>query len=637
MIAQPPPGLAPLYDTRNWVNWDREVRPGETKPTKVPYRPSISGPRVKAKANDPATWDTFAVAQAAVESGRFHGLGYEFHIGEGLVMFDLDGVIVEGKIAPIARAAMALLNTYAEPSPSDTGIRIIARAELPRPHVREGVHGKKKGGFEMYGGAHFGTLTFRPFRGYDQLREVDAETMERVFALLWPDDVPGQVKEIVRPLAPPAPIDLDDADLLEKAFAAKGGDDFYRLHHGSNGRGSASEDDFAYIGRLRFWAQGDPTRMRRIALSSGRVREKWQSRRGAVDWLDYTIAKALSEPHEVYDPSRASGKRIAFTTDDTSEPRAAAAVAEREQVIARLEEENERLHERLAAVTRERERLVADIATLQTTVAAYEASSVHHDQTIGGSVFDLGEAATEAYQRGDTLVQDGREYARIVCKKAAKRRSAGTLGRALEKLQRLDPSSVVSRPEVIETDGYRGEVEIKYLYVPEEDRTPARAALRLLPPPAEKRHGGNRRKFDLPAFEEPTTGPIKIVTEKKRIYSAVAEGRVLKVEPLETHTEYCDTDGLQMTTAEVEAFQESIGLKIRVPAYRPQQDMAQAPLSETDAALFDREPVDLDAPLPPLRFPSPRCAWQGCGLPPTEGGMCERHHWLAGQQSEGAG
>jgi hypothetical protein len=272
----------------------------------------------------------------------------------------------------------------------------------------------------------------------------------------------------------------------------------------------------------------------------------------------------------------------------------------------------------------EHKRKDALIEVLQTTVAAYEASTVHPDQTIGGSAFDLAEAAVTAYERGDTLVQDGKEYARVVCKAAARRRSAGTLGRAIKKIAERDPIAVLTREEEIETDGYRGTIPISYIHIPEDRRTPAKAVLTLLPPAGEKKHGGNRRKFDLPDFGEVVEGPIEIKTEKKQIYTAVAAKRVLKVTPLETHTEYCDSDGYQLTADEVDTFRESIGEKIKVRTYRPQA-AAQMPLTPADAALFERDelaPVDTRRPVP-LHG---ECAWGGCSLPALKGQpLCARH------------
>jgi len=67
-----PTGLAELADDLNFVNWQGEPRPGDPKPTKVPYTPSLTGARCKAKAGDPTTWGDFATASAAAEAGALY-------------------------------------------------------------------------------------------------------------------------------------------------------------------------------------------------------------------------------------------------------------------------------------------------------------------------------------------------------------------------------------------------------------------------------------------------------------------------------------------------------------------------------------------------------------------------------------
>src|SRR5215469_4410351 len=64
--------IAELQTQRRWVLWRLEMvrnTRGELVPTKVPYR--VGG--AHASSTDPATWCTFAQAQAAV--GSFTGVG----------------------------------------------------------------------------------------------------------------------------------------------------------------------------------------------------------------------------------------------------------------------------------------------------------------------------------------------------------------------------------------------------------------------------------------------------------------------------------------------------------------------------------------------------------------------------------
>jgi len=577
-----PPGLSALADAPNWVNWQLEARDGDPKPTKVPYTPSTGGMRVKAKAGDGATWGQLDTALAAVEAGRFTGVGFEFHAGEGRLLFDLDNVIdAAGKIAPIARAAMALLNSYSEPSPSNTGIRIVAFGELPRPLIPEDRQGKKKDGFEIYGGAHFGTLTFRPFRGYDEIRPVDAETMVRVFALMWPEDMTPKAERSA-PTTPPAPVAGDDAALLAKAFTAKNGDDFYRRQQGTYLLEDKSDDDFAYLGALRFWTQGDAGRMRRIALASGRVRDKWHTRRGGGDWLDYSIEKSLSEPHEVYNPTRGTSTPPGETSTEPDAPRL---LAERDALIATLRADVARLGDQVRRLEEERTRDHARLTEQETENAALDAAMRHPDQAAGVGALDLLDAANRAYSKGDVLTRDGKDYARVPFSKSEDRRSAKTNARGFKAIQEAGKVDAFTRTERIETPTYKGDVPIAYIHIPPDLRERRGAAvLSILPAPTAKKKHGGRRTIEVPIEVAHQEHPVRRErTHVTRWYDALSETK-LATQTIELGKDYWTAQGEQRTSEEIEALRVRAGYQpAPPPAYRP---TVQTPLR----IVPDREP-----------------------------------------------
>ncbi len=612
-----PPGLSALADAPNWVNWQLEARDGDPKPTKVPYTPSTGGMRVKAKAGDSATWGQLGTALAAVEAGRFTGVGFEFHAGEGRLLFDLDNVIdAAGKIAPLARAAMALLNSYSEPSPSNTGIRIVAFGELPRPLIPEDRQGKKKDGFEIYGGAHFGTLTFRPFRGYDEIRPVDAETMVRVFALFWPHEMIPKAAPVA-PLPPLMPTLPDDRELLDKAFAAKNGADLHARHTGTIIHADPSGDDFAYLTSLAFWTQRDAGRMRRIAAASGRaqVRTKWQSRRGAGDLLDYNIAKACAEQHTVYDPGQVHGAR--FIVPETGE-----VVTDFTEVAARFTRDLAEAERRLAVCKEAHVRKDALLVESETRIAALEAAMSYPDSTIGGAIFDVAQDVFKARERGDSLIEEGSQRHRVCFKTAANWRSASTGGNCVRKLKEHKLINVTERKVQIETERFAGEVDAAYVEIPEHCDTPEEFVLHLLKNPVEKKHGGNRR-IEVPTSEKYPDAPVKRVTRREEVWRCLADDQVLRIDQKPDVVAYFTAEGDELSVEAATAYQESIGAKVptRVPTYRP---LVQRSLSEADRELVRPVPFDLDAPLPPP-IPLRPGVCRACGRPSGASGYCERH------------
>ena len=423
--------------------------------------------------------------------------------------------------------------------------------------------------------------------------------------------------------------------MFARIAASKRGDEFYRLHRGDSHLTSASEGDFAYLGDLRFWWRGDPAGMRRIALTSGRVRDKWFTRRGTVDWLDYSIANSLKGPYEVHDPQRATGSRVVFDIPDEGAAQdgagIAAALAERDAVIVRLQAEVERLDGQLGRCGQERERLVAENVALRSENGALREAAAYPDQTVGGIVVDLADYLIARAEKGDTVAHEGGEAVCVVQGQIPTQRSYSTVNRGFNKIMSVGHVPHFTRAIHIANERVEKDIEVPHIYISAEERADrGKLIRRLLPPkPEPKKHGGNRRKFDLPDFGAPVEGPVKIVTEKKRLYSSVVTEKVLKVETLDSHTEYCDEGGYQMTAAEVDQFKEGVGLKVRVPAYRPQP--AQQPLAPADAALTAAmSPESFAAwldeePPPPIPLHGPRCAVPGCPFPPEEGRLCGRH------------
>jgi len=646
-----PPGLAALADDPHWVNWNLEPRPGDPKPTKVPYTPSLRGKTEKAKAGDPTTWGDFATASAAAAAGRFTGIGYEFHAGAGKLLFDLDHVIdpETRKVEPRARAIVALADSYAEVSPSGTGIRIVAKGELPRPEIPEDRQGKKKGGCELYGGLHFGTLTFRTLPGYGTLRHIEPERMRMLFALMWPEDVTTQTKDVLRPVAPLAPVTLDDAALLDQAFAAKNGADFQARHGGRYLLEDKSADDFAYAMGLAFWTQNDAPRMRRIAQASGRARDKWFTRRGVGDLLDYTIAKACAEQHEIYDPQRLGGSRVVFpSTPGEGIDQAAidTAVAERDAVIARLEAEREQLTERVAHCRDEHKRKDATIEQQATRIDALEAVIKHPDQAASVGGLDLIEAADSAYARPQPtlLTQDDKDYARVPFAQAANRRSAKTLARGFQSLRAAGKLDAFTRTERIETPEFKGEVEIAYIHIPPALRGQGgKAVLGILPPcDGPKKHGG-RRTIDVPPEVAAQPNPVKRERELvTRWYDALSNEKLVTERPVPLATDYWTAAGEQRTREEIDTLRTRAGYQpAPTPAYRPtvQAPLRLVPRQDADMRgprhLADIENVNSSRHLAEASLPPPlalvadipgQCLDSACLREATIGGYCQHHY-----------
>lgn len=133
---------------RRHVNWRYEGNP-ETKVLK------IAGTLSNASSTNPRTWRTFSECVAAMERhpGRYAGVGRVIAKSDPFVGIDLDDVRdpETGKLSIRAAEIIRLLYSYAEVSPSGTGVKLWIRARLERAY--------KKPGVEVYPHGRYFTLT----------------------------------------------------------------------------------------------------------------------------------------------------------------------------------------------------------------------------------------------------------------------------------------------------------------------------------------------------------------------------------------------------------------------------------------------------------------------------------------------
>jgi putative DNA primase/helicase len=116
-----------LADEPRWVAWRIEMRGG--KAAKVPYAPKGG----RAKAGDPSTWGTRAEAEATarviVNGHHSGGIGIELgDLGRDMYLagLDLDSCIGEdGTLAGWAQAILDAVPSYAEVSPSGSGVKLF--------------------------------------------------------------------------------------------------------------------------------------------------------------------------------------------------------------------------------------------------------------------------------------------------------------------------------------------------------------------------------------------------------------------------------------------------------------------------------------------------------------------------------
>ena len=295
------------------VLWRYEPRPGDPKPTKVPFQPAF--PWKKASSTDPSTWgDSERAEQMRHEAD---GVGVVLTAGDGIVGIDLDHAVDgNGEISPWAKEILEKLDSYTERSPSGTGFRVFVRGELrAKRHSIAVEEGEPDAKFEVYDRARFFTITGQR-TGQRETIEERQDQLDAICERMFPAK-PVQPS----PAAGTGLADADDHELLGRARRAKNGVKFDALWRGEfNGHGSPSEADLAFCSLLAFWTR-DPEQIDGLFRESGLMREKWER----ADYREETIARALNrsefyEQRATQAPPEAAQRPSARSDGSVEEP-----------------------------------------------------------------------------------------------------------------------------------------------------------------------------------------------------------------------------------------------------------------------------------------------------------------------------
>ncbi len=278
-----------LAERRQFVGWKYAPNPDGGKPKKPPINPHTG-----KYANDtaPETWGTFAEAERAAIRYGLAGAGFVFTPEDPYAGVDLDNCRnpETGELEPWAERVVEAFDSYAEVSPSGTGVKIICRGRLPE------WAGSRRGTVEVYDQAQYFTLTGRALEPGTPIRGAQRK-LEALCRKLWPEPEESPTPHSPGPVRT---VELEDEELLERARRARNGWKFASLFD----RGEAtryrsrSEADMDLCGLLAFWTNRDAERMDRLFRRSALMRQKWE--RG--DYSRHTIERAITGCKSGYTP-----------------------------------------------------------------------------------------------------------------------------------------------------------------------------------------------------------------------------------------------------------------------------------------------------------------------------------------------
>ena len=267
-----------LKRVKNWVCWDNG---------KIPKCPYSGG---NAMSNNRETWSDFDTAIKAVEKYGFKGVGFMF--SPPYFGVDLDKCIDNDEFV---NEFIETLQSYNEISTSGTGIHIICRGVLP-----DGA--RRKANVEMYQDGRYFIMTGN-LKNPQYKEIVDCTNTVKILhqKYLYQERALYAPREVT-------PVDMNDQEIIDKATNCRTGGAFSELYHG-NWQGfynSQSDADIALCNHLAFWTQRNEEQIDRIFRSSGLMRGKWDEMRGSCTYGEKTIARAIADCVEVYEPQPAA-------------------------------------------------------------------------------------------------------------------------------------------------------------------------------------------------------------------------------------------------------------------------------------------------------------------------------------------
>lgn len=280
--------------------------------TKRPYNPNTNE---MAKSNDESTWVSFE--DAVTQSVNYDGIGFFFkapYVGIDLdkVENEIEQYLEQPDTDNIIGEFINVLETYAEISPSGTGIHLITKGELP-------PRGRRRGNVEIYDTGRFFTMTGKHIGGYNGVSEDEYGQLN----FLHNKYIASHEKETKKlNTSTGFGNDLSIEKIIDIAKKSKNSLRFITLYEGdwTQFYDSQSEADMALANDLAFWTARDPQKMDDIFRKSNLYRDKWDEQRGDYTYGDMTINRAVESCQNEFIPESTDTDFQIFIMEEAVKP-----------------------------------------------------------------------------------------------------------------------------------------------------------------------------------------------------------------------------------------------------------------------------------------------------------------------------
>lgn len=264
------------FEMRNypqWVVWRFEDTDAP-KPTKVPYSPRTNR---LASVSDSNTWATFdeAVQAAMSNNGWYSGIGFVLTDKDPFAFIDLDDTKGDQTALDRQLKIYQEFDSFAERSPSGSGLHIIVKGVLPS--------GRRRSSIEIYSSSRYMTMTG------DVYRNAPIRDYNELLNLLWSRMGSGNAAAAM--YAGTLEEKESDSVVIERATNAANGEKFAALLAGNwqDFYPSQSEADFALVDIIAFYTQ-NRAQIARIFQNSGLGQREKGKRK---DYVAYMLNKCF--------------------------------------------------------------------------------------------------------------------------------------------------------------------------------------------------------------------------------------------------------------------------------------------------------------------------------------------------------
>jgi len=256
---------------KQWVMWRFEDVQAK-KPTKVPY--SANSGKL-ASVSDSNTWASFDDCLKAAETGWYSGIGFVLTEADPYAFIDLDDTGTDQTALDRQIKIFNEFSSYAEKSPSGSGLHIIIKGKLPA--------GRRRSFIEIYSSARYMTMTGNVYR------DAPIKDMDESLNILWGQMGEGSVA--VAHYAGLAEAKDTDEEIYKRASEAANGGKFFDLFSGQweGYYSSQSEADFALVDIIAFYTQ-NRAQIKRMFRASG-LGQRDKAKRD--DYVSYMLNKCF--------------------------------------------------------------------------------------------------------------------------------------------------------------------------------------------------------------------------------------------------------------------------------------------------------------------------------------------------------